>query len=185
MEELLRSLQNLGLRLPDPSQLIELLDEDEKVQERLVRILSLSSLEQDYEDAGGGGGAAALMGQELLQEAVKALLENFQNSIKRQQQVALRERIGGSKTIKWPPRKALLARQTAALQRLQTERQDSPEYRPRLVFDGNECFHSTTSLAQLSRLKCSDLKEAPKRYTGHYLLCRVVSPLLLYAGVTL
>lgn len=184
MDELLRSLRNLGLKAPDPSQLVELLDEDENVQEELARILSLSSLEQDLEDAGGGG-AASLMGQELLQEAVKALLDNFHKSIKRQQQVAERERNGGVKKIKWAPRKALIARQAAALQRLEKEQQDSPDYRPRLVFDGTESYCSTSSLKQLTRLRCADLCEAPTRYTGSYLLCRVISPLLLYAGVTL
>jgi hypothetical protein len=183
MDDLLRSLRNLGLKAPDSSQLLELLDEDDQVRARLVKVISLGSL--DLQDGGGGGGAAALMGQELLEEAVKALLGNFQVSIKKQQLVAERERLGGVKKIKWPPRKALLARQTSALQRLERERQESPTYRPRLVFDSSESYCSTSKLEQLRNMQCTDLKEAPKRYTGSYLLCRVVSPLLLYAGVTL
>lgn len=178
MDDLLRSLRNLDLKPPDSSQLLDLLDEDEQVRARLAKLLSLSSLEA-LDDGSG------LMGQDLLQEAVKALLDTFQSTVRRQQQTAERERLGQVKRIKWPPRKALLARQTAALQRLQRERQESPNYRPRLVFDSNESYCSTTTLAQLRRLHCADLEEAPRRYAGRYLLCRVISPLLLYAGVTL
>lgn len=161
MEDLLRSLRNLGLKAPESSQLLELLDKDEKVQERLAKILSLSSLEQDFE-----GGAAALMGQELLEEAVKALLDNFQRFLNRQQQAVEKEQKGQVKRIKWAPRKALLARQTAALKRLEQEHNESSSFRPRLVFDGTQSFCSTSELSQLEPVKCSDLYEAPKRYQG-------------------
>lgn len=162
MEDLLRSLRNLGLKSPESSQLLELLDKDEQIQDRLAKILSLSSLEEDFES----GAAAALMGQDLLQEAVKALLDNFQRSLKRQQQAAEKERTGGVKKIKWAPRKALLARQAAALKRSEQEQQDSPLYRPRLVFDGTQSFCSTSDLSQLKSVRCVELNEAPKRYQG-------------------
>ena len=161
MEDLLRSLRNLGLKTPEPSQLLELLDEDEQVQERLAQILSLSSLEQDF------AGGAALMGQDLLQEAVKALLDNFKRSLQRQQQAAKKEGQGlGARRVKWAPRKALLARQQAALQRAERERSESSVAQPRLVFDGPQSFCSTSTLDQLKRIGCADLAEAPRRYEG-------------------
>ena len=172
MEDLLRALRNLGLKAPEPSQLLELLDEDEKVQIDLARIMSLSSVAHDLEEGNGGGSGsagesvAALMGQELLQEAVSALLDNFRRSLKRQQQTAERERTGQSRKVKWPPRKALLARHQAALQRLQREQEESPHYRPRLVFDGPDSYHSTLPLDKLAMMTCADIVEAPKRYEG-------------------
>lgn len=170
MEDLLRSLRNLGLQAPGSSQLLELLDEDARVQQNLVKVLSLSSLTDELdEQGGGGGGVAALMGQELLQEAVKALLDNFGKFLQRQRQTAQREGQGGSKRVKWPPRKALLARQAAALQRSEREQTESHGYRPRLVFDGTRSFCSTSSVASLKRVGCADLNQAPKRYQGELL----------------
>jgi hypothetical protein len=169
MEDLLRSLRNLGLKAPDSSQLLELLDEDAQVQDRLVKVLSLSSVEQDFDDdAGGGGGAAALMGHELLQEAVAALLDGFRKTIARQQQAVKREKEGKATKVKWPPRKALLARQAAAIQRSERDQLESSHWRPRLIFDSTESFSSTSKLSELKRVGCSDLTEAPKRYQGKF-----------------
>ncbi|UZJ51802.1 hypothetical protein CBS101457_001122 [Exobasidium rhododendri] len=183
MEDLLRSLRNLGLKPPDSSQLLELIDDDAQVQEKLVKVLALSSVGEDF-DEGGGEGAGALMGHELLQEAVTALLDNFRKTIAKQQQAVRNEKDGKPKKIRWPPRKALFARQTAAIQRSERDTVESPDWRPRLVFDTSESFYSTSSLSQLTRMECLELTEAPKRYQGRYLLCKVVTPLLLYAGVT-
>lgn len=170
MEDLLRSLRNLGLKPPDPSQLLELLEEDEEVQERLARIISLSSLDHDLDANGAGSssdaGVAALMGQDLLQEAVTALLDNFRSSLKRQQQAAERERKAEHRKIKWPPRKALLARQEAALQRLEKDRLESPYYRPKLIFDGTVSYHSTADVNQLKQIAVADLNQVPRRYQG-------------------
>lgn len=213
MEDLIRSLRNLGLRPPDPGQLWELLDDDKEVQTRLVKLLAFNvgpSEEEEGEqgtNVGGGGGndVAALMGQDLLQEAVSALLDNFKRMLEKQRQTALREEAittgskeepqeekakKGSKSsvtpkkVKLPPRKALFLRHEAAVRKDDEERSTDRGYRPRLVFDGSASFHSREPVEDLQRIACKDLDIAPKRFTGKKLVVRVVSSLLLYVGVT-
>ncbi|PWN35306.1 uncharacterized protein FA14DRAFT_39985 [Meira miltonrushii] len=210
MEDLIRSLRNLGLRPPDPGQLWELLDDDKEVQTRLVKLLAFNVApnEEDGEGEqglGGGNDVAALMGQDLLQEAVSALLDNFKRMLEKQRQTAQREEAiitdstqepqegkanKGSKLsvapkkVKLPPRKALFLRHEAAIRKDDDERSTARGYRPRLVFDGSTSFHSRRQVADLETIACKDLDVAPKRFTGKKLVVRVVSSLLLYVGVS-
>lgn len=169
MEDLLRSLRNLGLGAPSPSQLLELLDTDEEVQKRLAQLLSLSSvLDGEGGEEGGAGGAAMMMGQDLLEEAVNALLDSFRKTLDRQREASKKEATTKAPTkVKLAPRKALLARQDAALKRAEQQRQEAGRgYRPRLVVDGKVSYHSTRPLASLKRISCGDLNLAPRRYEG-------------------
>jgi hypothetical protein len=191
MEDLLRGLRNLGLQAPNPAQLWQLLDDDVEVQRRLIKLLAFNVSRADEQDDtdGDGGFAAALMGQDLLQEAVSALLDNFRRAIERQRLSHRPEdenlQKGISKKVKLPPRKALVARFDAALRKDEEERRACPGYRPRLVYDGNTAFHSQReTLDELKAVRAVDLSEAPKRYEGTYLVGRVFTPLLLYVGVT-
>lgn len=206
MEDLVRSLRNLGLRPPNAAQLWELLDDDKEVQARLIKLLAFNNADVDDEGQDGmsaGAGVAALMGQDLLQEAVSALLDNFRRTIERQRETTQKEEAllrndmdagssgngtrktkTGPKKVKFPPRKALLARQEAALRKDGDERARSQGYRPRLVFDGSQSFFSQSELSNLRRVACCDFEIVPKRYKGGYLLCRVITSPLLYVGIT-
>lgn len=240
MEDLVRGLRNLGLRAPSPAQLLEILDDDAEVRQRLVRVLAFSAFgsgdggglqggkDDDSGDGGGSSAAAALMGQDLLQEAVAALVDNFTGVIERQRVVSQREsailrlastaddggrssdsghvvqgsssKLGSNgkatraatkkipadapKKVRLPPRKALLARQEAALRRAKDDEAQRHRYRPRLVFDGETTYVSPRRLSEMRRISCSHLDAAPRRYKGFVLVCRVLTPLIPYVGVT-
>ncbi|KAL9933410.1 hypothetical protein V8E36_007586 [Tilletia maclaganii] len=54
---------------------------------------------------------------------------------------------------------------------------------PRLILEGGPYFTSTTPLEKLERMGIADF-QAPRRFSGRYLLCRVISAPLLYVGCT-
>ncbi|MCO5613816.1 hypothetical protein L7F22_068094 [Adiantum nelumboides] len=142
------------------------------------------------------------MGQDLLQEAVLALLDNFKKMLDKQRQTSQREEAilqegmndeevkkgtkssNTPKKVKLPPRKALFLRHEAAIRKDDEERLSSRGYRPRLIFDGSTSFHSRRQVADLERISCKDLNVAPKRFLGKKIIVRVVSSLLLYVGVS-
>ncbi|KAE8195927.1 hypothetical protein CF328_g4288, partial [Tilletia controversa] len=91
------------------------------------------------------------------------------------------------------PRAALLQRQNADIRRAQEEYHAilhsahgvAPEPIPRLILDGPPYFTATTPLSQLRRIGIADFHAPPVHFSGRYLLCRVISPPLVYVGCTL
>ncbi len=212
MEDLLKALRNIGLALPDPEQLLQLSDPDTQVQDNLARHLSLTPANNDLvpdeaeqsanstddadSDADEDIGIDPLVDADLFKGAVQALLENYNKAIDKERD-ALRketEALAAPKKLKAVPLKALLARQAAEVKKRQDEvyvaahdpesgRKRRRVYLPRQTFDGAGSYASDKPLAELARLDADEL-EAPKRFTGRYILCKVASSLNLYVGCT-
>ncbi|CDS82309.1 uncharacterized protein SPSC_03128 [Sporisorium scitamineum] len=212
MEDLLRALRNIGLALPDAEQLLQLSDPDAEVQDNLARHLSLTpakndlvpdenneqgskdptDTQEDEEDLG----MDPLVDADLFKGAVQALLENYNKSIDKERDALRREKeaIASPKRLKPVPLKALLARQAAEIKKRQEEvyiaghdpetgRKRRRLYLPRQTFDGLGNYASESTLDQLKRIDADEL-EAPKRFQGRYILCKVASSLNLYVGCT-
>lgn len=183
MEDLLKGLRNLGLKPPSSSQIWELLDDDEDAQHRLIRLLAFSAWDEQNE-------TLALMGQDLIQEAVSALVSNFHQSVERQrvnaqQEQKVMEHNATSnvtrRKVKLPPQKALVSRQEAAIRRIEEERHCATQnggYRPRLVFEGLTSFYSHLPLDHLQPISCQDLLQAPQRYTGESSVAMILHTLM-------
>ncbi|KAJ9478050.1 SET domain-containing protein [Pseudozyma hubeiensis] len=212
MEDLLKALRNIGLSLPDPEQLLQLSDPDTEVQDNLARHLSLTPAKDDLlpdeEDSGHDGAEVAaqddeddpvldpLMDADLFKGAVQALLENYNKSIDKERDFLRKEQdaLASPKKLKPVPLKALLARQAAEIKKRQEEvytAAHDPEsgrkrrrlYLPRQTFDGVGSYASDTPLEQLKRVDADEL-EAPRRFKGRYILCKVASSLNLYVSCT-
>ena len=213
MEDLLRALRNIGLALPDPEQLLQLSDPDAEVQDNLARHLSLTpaknDLVPDANDATNSSNAVQdasddeqdlttdpLVDADLFKGAVQALLENYNKSIDKERDALRRENeaLASPKKLKPVPLKALLARQAAEIKKRQEEvyvaghdpesgRKRRRLYLPRQTFDGAGSYASHLPLEQLRSIDADEL-QAPKRFQGRYILCKVASALNLYVGCT-
>ncbi|TKY87275.1 hypothetical protein EX895_003952 [Sporisorium graminicola] len=212
MEDLLKALQNIGLALPDAEQLLQLSDPDAEVQDNLARHLSLTPAktdvaldENDVQTSNDAHDAQddeedlamdPLVDADLFKGAVQALLENYNKSIDKERDALRRETeaLTSPKKLKPVPLRALLARQAAEIKRRQEEvhiAAHDPEsgrkrrrlYLPRQTFDGVGSYASDTPLDQLSRIDADEF-QAPKRFQGRYILCKVASSLNLYVACT-
>lgn len=213
MEDLLKALRNIGLALPDPEQLLQLSDPDGEVQDSLARHLSLTPAKNDLvpegneaaNDAGPDPNSSGdeedptldpLIDADLFKGAVQALLENYNKSIDKERDFLRKEKeaLTSPKKLKPVPLKALLARQAAEVKKRQEEiyiaghdaesgRQRTRLYLPRQTFDGVGSYASDRPLAQLQRIDADEL-EAPRRFEGRYILCKVASSLNLYVSCT-
>ncbi|EST07812.1 SET domain protein [Kalmanozyma brasiliensis GHG001] len=212
MEDLLKALRKIGLALPDHEQLLQLSDPDSEVQDNLARHLSLTPAkddlvadEKDATDAADASSTAEddeelaldpLVDADLFKGAVQALLENYNKAIDKERDFLRKEReaLSAPKKLKPVPLKALLARQAAEIKKRQEEvyvaghdpdtgRKRRRLYLPRQTFDGVGSYASEKPLDQLKRIDADEL-EAPKRFDGRYVLCKVASSLNLYVGCT-
>ena len=77
-----------------------------------------------------------------------------------------KEQLQKPAAVKMPPRKAHVARYTAALKRAARAEEESGPMRPRLVFDGGPSYVSRASLAELEPISAADMKLVPRRYEG-------------------
>ncbi|PWN49504.1 hypothetical protein IE53DRAFT_380495 [Violaceomyces palustris] len=210
MEDLLRSIRNIGLALPDPTQLLQLLDPDPEVQESLAQMLALNHQEPEQEDqesdadddaansdvSSDAGVADPLIDSDLFKGAVQALLENYRKAADKERDALKKEELAlrTPKPLKAVPLKALLARQAAEIKRREEETyvaEFNPEtgrkrrefYLPRQTFEGFGSYSSDKTIQELERIDIKQL-QAPKRFEGKFLLCQVASRLNLYASCT-
>lgn len=213
MEDLLKALRNIGLALPDPEQLTQLTNPDGEVQDNLARHLSLTPAKADLvpdqqdelvqqgaqqgdEDDEDNLALDPLVDADLFKGAVQALLENYNKSIDKERDALRKEKdaLAKPKKLKPVPLKALLARQAAEIKKrqeeayvaahdLETGRRRRRLYLPRQTFDGVGSHASDRPLDQLTPIDADEL-QAPKRFQGRYILCKVASSLNLYVSCT-
>ncbi|WFD46539.1 hypothetical protein GLX27_001176 [Malassezia furfur] len=184
MEELVRSLRNLGLAAPRGEQIVSLVDADPRTEKQLAQELAVPARidAQDDEDS-----AAAMVDAALLSGATEAMLANYNRVLQQNVDALRQERAACSapKPVKRVPLKALLAQQNAAIRRREAEREAGTQgdsvYTPRQILDTEHTFHSTRPVSALTHLEFDELV-APKRFEGRYVVVRVASPLSLYVS---
>ncbi|KAE8226017.1 hypothetical protein CF319_g1318 [Tilletia indica] len=198
MEDLIRSLRALGIRPPSGNILVDLLsaDADPKEQKRLADLLALEKLKNISSD--DDEEEDIFITPDVVRGALLSLLDSFSRTLSRARDLHKREFVafssssGGARAVKAVPRAALLNRQASDIRRAQEEYESilgaggefEPEPIPRLILEGGPYFTSTTPLEKLDRMGIADF-QAPKHFAGRYLLCRVISPPLIYVGCTL
>ena len=183
MEELVRSLRNLGLAAPNGEQIVALVDADPRVEQRLSRELSVPpKLSDDL-------GEDAFLDTALMSGATEAMLQSYNRKL--QAEIAAQkkqaEQLAAPKRVKPVPIKGLLAAQDAELRRRREEREDGTTadgtYVPRQIFDTDATFCSERAASDLVPLEFSEL-EAPRRYEGRCLVVKVISRPSLYFSCT-
>ncbi|TIA86188.1 hypothetical protein E3P99_03758 [Wallemia hederae] len=154
MDDLLKSLNALGVDPPTDSQLPELLNPEEHAT--LAKVLAGSA-------------------DDLIEGAVLSLLENYLRSLKKVEDDHHRSVSAAPKSVKIVPRKALLIRGAKERERILRDRQSGVGLiRQSQVFDNNDIPASTTPVEDLEYIALKDL-QFPYRHTGKFVIVRVMS----------
>ncbi|CCU97827.1 unnamed protein product [Malassezia sympodialis ATCC 42132] len=183
MEELLRSLRNLELAVPNGEQIVSLIDPDPRVEKQLAQQLAVPARVELDED-----NSSALMDAALMSGATEAMLQNYNSALRKESEALTSEREKQAKPMRMKriPTKALMAAQDAAIRRREEERRASTDahgrlYMPRQIMDTDHTYCSHADISALTLIEADEL-QAPHRHTGRYLLVQVASRLCLYAS---
>lgn len=183
MEELLRSLRNLELAVPNGEQIVSLIDADPRVEKQLAQQLAVPARVDIDEEDGGTLMDAALMGG-----ATEAMLQNYNSALRKESEALSLEKEKQSKPMRMKrvPAKALMAAQDAAIRRRDEERRASTDthgrlYMPRQIMDTEYTYCSQADISALTLMDAAEL-QVPHRHVGRYLLVQVASRLCLYAS---
>ncbi|WFD36300.1 hypothetical protein MCUN1_003179 [Malassezia cuniculi] len=183
MEELVRSLRNLGLAPPTGEQIVSLVDADPRVEQRLARELSVPPQLDSHL------GGDAVLDTVLMSGATEAMLQSYNRKLQSEiaSQKKQQDALASPKRIKRVPLKGLLAAQDAELRRRRQELQEgtTPQglYVPRQFFDTDSTYCSDKDYKTLRPLEMDEL-EVPKRYVDRSLVVKVISRPSLYFGCT-
>ncbi|TIC08348.1 hypothetical protein E3Q15_04037 [Wallemia mellicola] len=154
MDDLLKSLNALGVNPPSDSQIPELLNPEE--HSTLAKVLAGSA-------------------DDLIEGAVLSLLENYLRSLKKVEDDHNRSLNAPVKKVKIIPRNALLIRGAKERERLCKDRQAGVGLiRQNQVFDNDIIPASTTPIKDLEYIPIKEL-EFPRRHQGKYTIVRVIT----------
>lgn len=180
----MRSLRNLDLAAPSGEQIVALVDADPNVEKQLAQQLAVPpQVEVNEEDAG-----SALMDAALMSGATEAMLDNYNETLKKESNMLRKEvdNLANPVKVKRLPLKALLAAQDAAIRRREAEREagsldDGRVYIPRQIMGSDHTYCSEKRVSELTPIDMEELR-APQRYDGRYMLVQVASRLTMYAS---
>ncbi|EOQ99448.1 hypothetical protein E3P92_02619 [Wallemia ichthyophaga] len=154
MDDLLKSLNALGVDPPTDSQIPDLLNPEEHAT--LAKVLAGSA-------------------DDLIQGAVLSLLENYLRSLKKIEDDHNKSINAPVKNVKIVPRKALLIRGAKERERVLRDREAGVGFiRQSQVFDNNVIPASKTPIEDLEYMQLKDL-QFPHRHSGKFVIVRVIS----------
>lgn len=174
MEELLRSLRNLELAVPNGEQIVSLIDPDPRVEKQLAQQLAVPARVELDED-----NSSALMDAALMSGATEAMLQNYNSALRKESEALTSEREKQAKPMRMKriPTKALMAAQDAAIRRREEERRASTDahgrlYMPRQIMDTDHTYCSHADISALTLIEADEL-QAPHRHTGRYQIVQI------------